>query len=190
MNKDFRGSRSNFYPQSVDYWTGTTDGNTKTDISEVRTVYPEVGWMVFDISIITIGTQILSAEFWGYVNSTNWPYWSATPMGTVNPVTDDPASISNQIFANYDQGVAYIFSNESSSFAPGWHHYMLDANALPDQQAAVDGQQGWFAIGFVDRDFSATYYLNFDGSTLPTGIYIYKIVSGSYSSVKKMLLLK
>jgi hypothetical protein len=152
-----------FYPQSVDYWTGTTDGATKTDVCEVRTIYPEVGWMEFDISAIPAGTQLIGVEFWGYVNATNWPYWSSTPMGTVNPVTDDAATIYAQINANYAQGTAYIYSDEGSAFAPGWHNYIPEANALPDLQAAVDAGQGWFAMGFIDRDFSASYYLNFDG---------------------------
>ncbi len=151
------------YPQNVDYWTGTTNGSTKTDNSEVRTVYPENGWMTFDISSILPYSTIDSVRFYGYVNATNWPYWSATPMGSVNPVTDDAAAIYAQILAGYDQGVAYIYSDEPSSFSPGWHNYPLMNNAVPDLEAAVNSAQGWFAIGFVDRDFTATYYLNFDG---------------------------
>ncbi|HSD63792.1 MAG TPA: hypothetical protein VLB50_08330, partial [Ignavibacteriaceae bacterium] len=111
-----------FYPQSAQYWTGNTEGTTKTD-GEINTVYPNNGWAVYDISGIPQFSQVQDVMFYGYVNATNWPYWSATPMGSVNPVTDDASSINGQILANYDQSVAYIYSDESSSFTVGWHNY-------------------------------------------------------------------
>ena len=152
-----------FYPQNADYWTGSTDGNTKTDNSEVRTIDPEMGWMTFDISSILPYSTIDSVRFHGFVNATYYPYWSATPMGNVNPVTDNAAAISSQLLAGYNQNTAYIYQDEPSSFAPGWHSYSMLNGALSDLQTAVDNAQGWFAIGLVDRDFSTTYYINFDG---------------------------
>jgi hypothetical protein len=155
------GDTLTVYPMSAQYWTGTTNGSTKTD-GEVNTIYPNVGWMVFDLSSIpsyVIGIDAI--QFYGYVNATNWPYWSATPMGSVNPVTDPGASIYSQVNSGYDQGVAYIYSDESSSFAPGWHDYPLEAGATTDFLNAIP--QGWFAMGFIDRDLVASYYVNFDG---------------------------
>ncbi len=35
-----------------------------------------------------------------------------------------------------------------------------------------------------------TYEVDFDGSNYPSGIYFYKIISGEYSAVKKMIMLK
>ncbi len=149
------------YPQSVDYWTGTCNSSTKTDISEVRTMSPECGWMTFDISLIPGNAEILSIDFNGYVNATNYPYWSATPMGSVNPVTENGAAIFSQVSNNAVQSAAYIYSDESSSFEVGWHSYEMGNGAVTDLQAAI--AQGWFAIGIYDRDFSSTYYINFDG---------------------------
>ncbi len=148
-------------PQSVNYWTGTCNSSTKTDVSEVITVDPELGWMTFDISSIPVDATILSLSFNGYVNAANWPYWSATPMGNVNPVTDVASAVYNQIINNADEGVAYIYSDESSSFTTGWHSYTMESNAGPDLQSALS--QGWFAVGIYDRDASTTYYINFDG---------------------------
>jgi hypothetical protein len=38
---------------------------------------------------------------------------------------------------------------------------------------------------------SAGYHtVNFDASNLPSGMYIYKIDAGSFSQIKKMLLMK
>jgi hypothetical protein len=149
------------YPQSVNYWTGSCNSTTKTEESTVRTVSPELGWMTFDISSIPPEASILSLSFIGYVNDANWPYWSATPMGTVNPITDNATSVYSQVSNNADQGVAYIYSNESSSFTTGWHTYTMENGAVPDLQNALG--QGWFAVGLYDRDGSPTYYINFDG---------------------------
>ncbi len=159
----------NVYPQSVAMWTGATNGSTKTD-GVINTVFPNVGWAVYDVSSIPAGSQILDLHFYGYVNATNWPYWSATPMGTVNPITATGSEISAQIQANRDQGVAYIFSDEGSSYAPGWHDYPLESTAVSDFENALN--QGWFAMGFVDRDDVATYFVNFDGWSQANPPYI------------------
>ena len=161
----------NLYPQSAQYWTGNTEGTTKTD-GEINTVYPSLGWAAYDISSLPAGAVIDSVRFYGYVNLTYFPYWSATPMGTVNPVSDDATTIYNQVFNNSAQGIAYIYSDESSTFGPGWHNYLMGSNAIPDLQAAVDNSQGWFAMGFVDRDGVSTYYVNFDGWSQTNPPYI------------------
>jgi len=41
--------------------------------------------------------------------------------------------------------------------------------------------------GFMNQ---GTYQIDFDATDLPTGIYVYSIVSGSFSSAKKMMLVK
>ena len=153
---------ADFYPQSASMWTGTTAGSAKTD-GGINTEFPNYGWAAYDVSAIPPQSQIDSVRFFGYVNATNWPYWSSTPMGTVNPITDDAASIYAQIGANSAQGVAYIYSDEASTFAPGWHNYLMESSAVPDLQTAVNNSQGWFAQGFIDRDGVNTYFVDFDG---------------------------
>jgi hypothetical protein len=37
---------------------------------------------------------------------------------------------------------------------------------------------------------AGTYEAAFDGSNLPSGIYIYRLEAGNYSAVKKLILLK
>ncbi len=157
------------YPQNVAMWTGTTNGTTKTD-GLINTVYPNVGWAAYDISSIPVGSIVQGLHFYGYVNATNWPYWSATPMGSVNPITATGSAINAQVQANRDQGVAYIYSDEGSSYAPGWHDYPLESTAVSDFENALS--QGWFAMGFVDRDDVATYFVNFDGWSQPNPPYI------------------
>jgi hypothetical protein len=161
----------NFYPMSLQYWTGSAYGNIKTD-GEINTVYPNVGWAVFDISSIPANAVIDSITFHGYVNATNFPFWSATPMGAVNPVADTAAAIRNQILAGYGQNVAYIYEDKSSFFTTGWYEYPMENNAVPDLEDAVSSGQGWFAMGFVDRDFTSADYINFDGWSQPNPPYL------------------
>jgi len=148
-------------PQSLNYWTGSTDGTTKTDTSEVRGANTEDGWFVFDVSGIPDIATIDSIRFYGYVNATYYPYWSATPLPGLNPLTATAADLKTAIEGNSGSGVAYIYANESSSFATGWHDYLMGNTANADLQAAL--AQDWFAMGMDSRDNSTTYYINFDG---------------------------
>ena len=171
------GDQTDVYPPSVTYATGWTQGTTKTD-GEINTVYPNVGWAVFDISSIPTNALITGLTFNGYINSQSFPYWSATPMGAVNPITDDAATINAQIQANYGSSVAYIYSQ--TQLVVGWYNSPLGNNAMADFQAALS--QGWFAMGFIDWDFSASWWVNFDGwnGTNPPYITVDYIVGLSH----------
>ena len=37
---------------------------------------------------------------------------------------------------------------------------------------------------------AGTYEIDFDASNLPSGVYFYRIICGSYSDTKKMILLR
>jgi hypothetical protein len=147
------------YPMSSTRWTGSTDGTTITDDSEVRGYDTEDGWMQFDVSGVPDGAFVTRVDLYIYVNSTYYPYWSGTPM-SVDPVTATPADIYNDINAEANDGY-YIYANESSSYAPGWHSYQLGGDAVPDMQAALAGDK--FGVGIVSRDNSTTYYIICDG---------------------------
>ena len=150
------------YPQSINYWTGTTDGVTKTDTSEVQAYGSEEdGWMMFDLSAMPDLALIQSIQFYGYVNATNFPYWSATPLPGLNPLTATASELKTAIQANTAQGTAYIWSNETSTFAPGWHNYLCEPWTNTDLQAAL--AQDWFAMGIGSRDGTATYFTEWDG---------------------------
>jgi len=147
------------YPQSVPFWTGTTDSITKTD-GDVNTVYPNVGWMVFDVSGIPDGSIINSVTFTGWVIDYSWPYWSITPMDSVDPIIGTAADIYNQVSKNWQQGTAYSY-NTIGGITNGWWSREFEPQAFPDLQAAL--AQDWFAIGFVDWDFTPIYFVNFAG---------------------------
>lgn len=43
---------------------------------------------------------------------------------------------------------------------------------------------------WMNSKMQGRYDINFDGSNLSSGIYFYKIESGEFSSIRKMILLK
>jgi len=69
------------------YGTGYWNSNGKVD-GDIDLTYPNVGWTVFDLSILPVGSVIQSIKFYGYINDCNFPQWSTTPMGIVNPLVD------------------------------------------------------------------------------------------------------
>jgi hypothetical protein len=151
----------NVYPQNENYWTGTCNQTNKTQVSLVNAIEYEVGWMVFDVSGIPPGATINSITFNGYVYDNNWPYWSITPMGTLNPVSGTAADIFNQINANYGSCIAYSFNPARGNLALGWCVRTLGTTAPIDLQNAL--AQGWFAIGIAEWDFSTSFYIEFQG---------------------------
>ena len=156
---NYATAQTTCYPTASNYWTGTTDGTTKTDVSEVRGYSSEDGWFMFDISAIPDGSFITSVEFHGYVNNTNWPYWSMTPV-TSDPLTAGAAVLHADIIAEASAGY-YLYQDEGSGYTTGWKVHTLGGTANTDLQAALT--QDWFAMGMVSRDNSTTYYINWDG---------------------------
>lgn len=143
------------FPQSADYWTGSTDGTNFTSNSEVIAHDSEDGWMNFDISLIPDGATILEIEFNGYVNDTYYPYWQINGVA-IDPLTASPADLMAEIQTNLYNNFA-----ESSTFAPGWKVAIMEGSANSDLQAALIND--WFCLGINSTDNSVTYYLNFDG---------------------------
>jgi hypothetical protein len=152
------------FPQNSDYWTGTCNSTTKTQTSLVNAAGNNAGWMAFDLSpIVNDPTlQILEVVFYGYLYNNAWPYWSITPMGSVNPVTGTASAIYSQVSNNYQEGVAYSYNQESGTLPNNaWLIRPLGNNVNTDLKNAVT--QGWFAIGIVDWDFSSSWYVYFQG---------------------------
>jgi|GEM_PF-443824 len=152
-------------PNSADYHTGTTDGSSLIQTSLIQahggsTTNRESGWIRFSLLGMSANVAIDSIVFNYYVNATNWPYWSATAV-SVDPLTASPATLHSEINAGSSSSEAYLYRNESSSFSPGWYSYPLVNNAAADLLAAIP--QGWFVVGIMDRDGSASYYLDLDG---------------------------
>lgn len=148
------------YPQQVNYWSGTTNGTTKTEVSKAIGWDDEDGWFKFEINGIPVGSTINSIEFHGYVYETYYPYWSLTSL-PLDPVSAPASEIRNWVENHSASGDAYYFGNESSSFPTGWHNWTLSAQANTDLENALS--QGWFAIGADSRDNSSYYYIKFDG---------------------------
>ena len=160
-----------FLPVNELYATGYFDSSGKHD-GDIDLTYPNVGWAVFDISSLPPGVLIQSIKFSGYMINSNFPKWSATPMGIVNPLVDPGTDIYNQILTGYSQNTAYIYQDDWSTFTFGWYNYDMGNDAVPDFQAAVNSSQGWFAVGFIVRDFISGNSLIFAGHNGPNPPYL------------------
>ena len=150
------------YPQNFNYWTGTCNTSTKTQVSLVDADGADfAGWMAFDVSSIPNNATILSITFNGYLYANNYPYWAITPMGSVNPVTGSASAIFNQVSNNYAEGTAYSYNEESGDLTNGWQQRPLETTAPADMESTLS--QGWFAIGIYDWDSGLTYFVNYEG---------------------------
>ena len=168
-NEPFSASSANPFPAmptSADYNTGSTDGSSLTESSEVKgyggpSNSRESGWIRFSLLGLSPAIQVDSIVFNYYVNETNWPYWTVTPV-SVDPLTADEATLHADINEEASSAFdSYLYLSESSSYAPGFYSNPLINDATQDLTDAI--QEGFFAIGVVDRDFSTTYYLEIDG---------------------------
>jgi hypothetical protein len=146
-------------PTAGDENTGSTDGITITDPSEIRGIDTEDGWAKFDVSAVPDADTVTQVDFHFYVNSTNFPYWSTTPV-SIDPVGADPATLSADITAEALSGY-YNYQNEASTYVPGWKTLTLGGNAVADMNAALAGDA--FTVGVATRDSSITYYIVMDG---------------------------
>jgi hypothetical protein len=116
------------------------------------------GYFKFDTSALPAVT-VTGVVFHFYVNATNWPYWSTTPL-TGDPTTTAAATLWTDIQAEKSVGY-YNYQNESSSYAAGWHSLVLGGTANADVTAAIGT---YFALGAASRDDGASsYYLEIDG---------------------------
>lgn len=144
-------------PHSSPYWSGTTDGASFTDDSEVRGMMEEDGWMLFDVSGIPDGSIITNIEFNGYVNYTHEPWWEINGV-YIDPLTATPADLCAAITNSSNQ---YNYFQETMGFGPSWKTDNLGGTANEDLAAALAND--WFCLGINDTDTSQYYYIYFDG---------------------------
>lgn len=150
------------YPCEDSLCTGSTDGDTCIPC-QINVIENSVGWVKFDISQIPDGYYIWSVEISLYVNDTYWPWWVITP-DSIDPVDSCLAKL-DEVMGYYESGNVYSWNFEDPDFAPGWHSYNLGPQAAQDLQNALP--RNWFAVGFLDFNFSPNYYLIIDGCTNP-----------------------
>ena len=149
-------------PQSANYHTGTVEQNAGfSETSRIKSISQSVGWAMFDITSLPPGQEPLTVDFNFYVYSTNFPYWSVTPV-TSNPLTTD----YNTLYADIVEGASgpgdYGNFTEPSDYSPGHYTYPLAGTVFEDIANASESQN-WFTVGIVDYDFSDSYYIYLEG---------------------------
>jgi hypothetical protein len=147
------------YPLASSYNTGSTDGTTKTRVSEIAGYNTEDGWARFDTLAIPDTHSISNIKFHFYVRSTFYPYWSVTPL-TNDPLTASAATLFADINAEASSGY-YNYRDEASTYAPGWKTLVLGGTARLDMEANLGDD--WFGVGVACRDDNTSYYIVLDG---------------------------
>lgn len=152
-------------PGSGDFYTGTA---TNTDYTETSMIKADAGpatsrpsgWIRFDLAGMIPFVTVDSIIFNFYVNDTNWPYWNVTPLST-DPLSEDWGTLHADINSGISGTESYLYRSEPSTFAPGSYSHQLINGANTDLEASI--QQGYFAMGVVDRDGAGTYHIYLDG---------------------------
>ncbi len=158
------------YPTVETNGTGYTTYDAKTGGTVLAwggvstgTVRKENGYFKFDIASVPDATAPTKVEFHFYVNATNYPWYSVTPLSIdPNAFSSTAAMVWDDVQAEATVGY-YNYQNEGSTYAPGWKMLELGGTAVADVTAAL--AQDWFALGMPERDSTATYYLTVDGNT-------------------------
>lgn len=165
---------SNLHP----YWTGSSDTATKSENSLVKAHDTLDGWMKFDITIIPSDATIDSVIFHGYVNDTNYPYWSITPLSN-DLITTDANTLNADIVDEILEGY-YLFANEGDDYAVGEHSYPLVGSIKNDIANAISS--GWFAVEISIS--SSNVILSWDDSGASSyKIYATDTPTGTFSEV-------
>jgi len=146
-------------PQASDYWTGTCDATTKTEVSQINVLSGGAGphgWAQFDLSGTTLppGATITGASLNWFINTQDCPYFFITDVA-VDPVTAAAADL----FAAITGGTLYA----DHSYCPGdgWNSISLNGDGITDLQ--TNWGTGVFALGFYEYEGYGSYAFNADG---------------------------
>lgn len=144
--------------------TGTTTATLKTQTSLVNSIFPEQGYMMFDISLLPDGATIYATELNGYVYERYKPDWAITPVD-VDPIIAEAPILHADIIAEQDAGNYYMRNESSVTYPTGWFRQMLSGTAAADCQAALPYDK--FTIGFAAKYPSSARYIKFHGWNEP-----------------------
>jgi photosystem II stability/assembly factor-like uncharacterized protein len=178
-------------------WTAQTSGTTDT-LQDVSFVYPNYGWV---------------CGFSGTIRSTvnGGTLWTGETSGTTQNLNGICAFDTNAVWAVGDGGTILHRDN----IATGVHHLsgnvpqgfaLLQNYPNPFNPSTVNSWQSpvgsWQTLKVYDalgREVATLvneykpagkYKVEFNGSNLPSGVYLYKLTAGNFTAVKKLMLLK
>jgi photosystem II stability/assembly factor-like uncharacterized protein len=118
----------------------------------------------------------------GYMASTNGIIYKTTTGGAV---TSNVTNLSGVIPGSYD-----LYQNFPNPFNPSTN-IRFDIPLSSDVKLAVYDLLGREVSSLMNGQLSpGRYEYSFDGSGLPSGVYIYRLRSGNFNQTKKMFLMK
>lgn len=160
----------------------STTGNEFVDYTEYILIGGPSGpnWNCYYYAVLKDNSNQLSSP------SNNVNYWVGSPGGGCISCNDDSPEHSMQ----FEVPKSYLLSNFPNPFNPVTKIYFVLPTA-GNVKITVFNSLGQIVKEIVNefRDIG-NYTIDFDGSKLSSGIYLYRIESGNYTETKKMLLIK
>ncbi|MCZ6703734.1 MAG: T9SS type A sorting domain-containing protein, partial [Ignavibacteria bacterium] len=182
--------------------------STDNGINWSQQIFSKKIWTVFsDESGLVLGggkdSLWYSSDFGG-----SWLQFSL-PLKEYNKVTDIKKDLTNQLFFSTDfEGIFELDVITNIGEEPVYsYNYSLSQNypnpfnpvtkikySVPSSEIVqikvfdVLGTEIKTLLNEYKQ--SGSYEIEFDASSLPSGVYFYRVISGSYSETKKMILLR
>ena len=159
--------------------TTYVNAQKQSDVDQVIDKYSDIfEWIVkpkYDLNIYSISEQnILSFMNRKYKEG----YMTIEGEIIVDPVW-------GYSIAAYDCGIGIVAKNY------GRYQYIMDLSKKNTKVKETKFQYiGPFIDGYAEVKEAGTYEINFDALNFSSGVYIYQMRAGDFSSVKKMILIK
>jgi hypothetical protein len=149
---------------------------------------------IYHINSVPTGTLKIIADRIGYRSDSTTVNITRSNLDSVNfyltKLTTGVNPISNNIPDKY-----FLYQNYPNPFNPSTNiKYRVPSGSITNNSFTslkvynILGKE--IAILVNEKQSPGTYEINFDASSLPSGIYFYKIITDSYSETKRMILIK
>ena len=114
--------------------------------------------------------------------------WAVGSSGTIISTRDNTSSVSSE--QSFTPREYQLFQNYPNPFNPATkiRYEIVDRSYVTLKVYDVLGND--IAILVNEEKPAGTYEVEFDGTGLPSGIYIYRLQAGDFVDSKKMILLK
>jgi hypothetical protein len=152
-------AQDTLYPQSMPYWTGTTNGTTFTQNSLINfESMTYQGYAKFFNPGLYPGGTINSLSFRYYMN-----FQSGAPYFNVKQMLQDPmANTASQVRSNIIASPTYF--STTAGYSVGWHTFDLGVLAKTDFLNSLGASLDWFALGIHEYEScNACYRGSMDG---------------------------
>ncbi len=168
---------------------------TGTDVVKYRIPVNEISEMNITAEVCYQTLKPEVAEYLAGMNSLDINRFSRMyEEADKNPVIMKSKEIHFNVTGNDDQKISSLDFSLAQNYPNPFNPSTKISFTLPHYEKTsliIYDVLGREISVLLNREMSAgEYEISFDGSSLPSGIYFYRLTSGNYSQIRKMLLVK